>query len=81
MVFSPDGRTVAVAHYRDTHVKLIRLADLQELATIETGLPLCFNANGRLLATLSEDLRAILIWDLPHIRRQLAAMGLDWDSP
>jgi WD40 repeat protein len=79
MAFSSDGRMLAVVRDRYDSLRLIRLSDFQELATFEAGLPLCFNADGSLLATLSEDLQTVLVWDLPLIRRQLAAMNLDWE--
>jgi serine/threonine protein kinase/WD40 repeat protein len=80
IVFAPNARLVALTQYRDTLVKLIRVVDRQELAQLDSGPPLCFSADGSLLATLSENLQVVLIWDLPLIRQQLAPLNLDWES-
>jgi WD40 repeat protein len=81
MAFSPDGRILAVLHGRNTGVKLISVADGQELATLKAGRPLCFSPDSSLLATAAEDLTSLLLWDLRLIRERLARMNLDWDLP
>jgi WD40 repeat protein len=81
MVFSPDGRILAVLHGRNTGVKLVSTADGQELATLEAGRPLSFSPDNCLLATAAEDQTTLLLWDLRLIRQRLADMGLDWDLP
>jgi hypothetical protein len=52
-----------------------------ELATFEEGSPLCFSADGTKLAVYSAEAKVLMIWDLRQVRRQLAAIGLDWDAP
>jgi WD40 repeat protein len=78
MAFSPDGRILAVLHSRNSDVRLIALPGGQELATLDTGPPLCFSRDGSLLATAGDDLRTVYVWDLRLIRQRLAALNLDW---
>ncbi len=78
MTFAPDGTLLAVAHQRDSQVKLYAVANGQELALLEAGIPLGFSPDSRLLVTLAEDQRMVLVWDLALIRRQLANLNLDW---
>lgn len=78
MAFAPTGTLLAVVHQRDSQVKLYAVADGQELATLEAGIPLGFSPDGQRLVTLAEDERTLLLWDLALIRRQLATMNLDW---
>jgi WD40 repeat protein len=81
--FSRDGRILALAHSRHA-VRLHDAATLAELATLEAPDPrqitwFCFTPTGGLLvATMGH---AIQLWDLPAIRTQLRAMGLDWEPP
>jgi WD40 repeat protein len=42
---------------------------------------LCFSHDGARLVASSSDTPAIHVWDLAAIRRELRAMGLDWDLP
>jgi WD40 repeat protein len=81
-VFSPDG--VFLAH--ETRIATVRLVDVasgRELAQLpdphlDVVTPL-FSSDGTRLITLSNSaVRGIRIWDLRSIRKQLAAMGLDW---
>lgn len=44
------------------------------------GEPLFFSRDGEKLVT-REDERTIRVWDLRRIRRRLARMRLDWDTP
>jgi len=81
MEFSPDSSMLAVATEQLGHVRLLATGSWQELATLEEGYPLCFSADGAKLAVYSAETKAVMIWDLGQVRRQLAAMGLDWDAP
>jgi WD40 repeat protein len=81
MVFSPDGRMLALLHGRSARIKLVAATDGRELATLETGRALCFSPDDFRLATIADDGHSVLLWDLTLIRRQLAAMKLDWDLP
>lgn len=81
LVFSPDGRMLALLHGRSTRIKLVAAADGRELATLETGRALCFSPDGSRLATIADDGHSVLLWDLTLIHWQLATMKLDWDLP
>jgi eukaryotic-like serine/threonine-protein kinase len=82
LVHSPDGQTVAVLRGRADGITLLALDSGRELATIDQGYPLCFNADGRQLAAFNEETRRLMIWDLRRVREQLAALKLDWqDQP
>jgi tetratricopeptide (TPR) repeat protein len=82
--FSPDGHTIACV----THKRLIHLLDaktLDEFAILSSPSPepfthVAFNSDGSALA-LSCLTRMVQLWDLRSIRRQLAEIGLDWESP
>jgi eukaryotic-like serine/threonine-protein kinase len=78
MAFSPDGQILAVVRGRRSDVRLIALPSGTELATLDTGPPLCFSEDGSLLATAGEELHTVFVWDLRLIRQRLAAMNLDW---
>ena len=78
--FSPDGTMVAIVHNR-TMVRLLDPSTGSELATLPTsGGPYRFSPDGSQLISLGENL-TLDLWDLRLIRRQLAAMNLDWDTP
>jgi WD40 repeat protein len=84
LVFSRDGRLLAVAH-SPRAIRLFDTATWQQLATLESSVPdniwrLSFNLEADKLAAACWE-HVILIWDLREIRRQLAAMQLDWDQP
>ncbi len=79
MALAPDGRTAALLHARNRGVKLISIPDGRELAELDTGEPICFSEDGAQLATMGEDHRTLLVWDLHLIRQQLRALKLDWD--
>jgi WD40 repeat protein len=59
-------------------MKLLAVVDGRELVTLPAGFPLAFSPDSRLLVTLAEDQRTVLLWDLVLIRQQLAAINLDW---
>jgi serine/threonine protein kinase/WD40 repeat protein/tetratricopeptide (TPR) repeat protein len=85
MAFSPDGTLLALATARG--VRLVDPDTGQEIATL-TPPPessqrtdwMCFSPDGGQLAVSTGD-HTILLWDLRLIRRELAAMGLDWNAP
>jgi len=79
--FSPDSSVLAVvvAPFR---AQLIDRGTGRQLATLESSSaePLfCFGPDGSRLAIGGGEV--VQLWDLPHIRRQLAALGLDWRQP
>jgi WD40 repeat protein len=83
VAFSRDGHMLALAHSRHA-VRLHDAATFEELATLEAPDPwqitwLCFTPAGGLLVATTDH--AIQLWDLPAIRTQLRAMGLDWEPP
>jgi eukaryotic-like serine/threonine-protein kinase len=82
MVFSRDGKMLAIVHLPRL-VKLIDPSTGRELATLDTpNLQnvgwLRFSPDGSQLA-ITDWNHTIHLWDLRLVRRQLAAMGLDWD--
>jgi serine/threonine protein kinase/WD40 repeat protein len=82
--FAPDGIVLAIA-YETRVVRLVDSRTGQELATLPAAdLPavdrLCFSPDGSRLACIV-DLVGVQLWDLRHLRAQLADMGLDWDLP
>jgi WD40 repeat protein len=81
MAFSPDGRMAALLIGRNDDVRLMGLPHGQELASLDTGVPLCFSGDSTLLATAGNDRRSLFVWDLRLIRRHLASMRLDFDLP
>ena len=83
VAFSADGRMAAVP-FSPTKVRLLALPGFRELATLESPDPqilsfLSFSPDGSRLAVAAET-KQIRLWDLRSIRRQLAAMNLDWDE-
>jgi WD40 repeat protein len=79
--FSPDSSTVAVLRGQQNYVELWAADTWQELAAFQEGRPLCFSAGGAKLAVYSEEDKMLTVWDLRRVRRQLAALGLDWGTP
>jgi WD40 repeat protein len=76
VVFSRDGRMLAIA---DSGAVVIRLIDPNtgaEYATLPSGSPFCFSQ----LATVGAN-GTIQLVELRLIREQLATMNLDWDLP
>jgi hypothetical protein len=80
MVFSPDGRTLALVRGRNSDLKLVEADTGREWATLEAGEPLCFSPRGNWLVTSEAD-GLLRLWDLRRIRQQLATLKLDWDAP
>ncbi len=70
-----DGQNAVLAEARDGR----QLATLQSPEP-ENVLALAFSPDCTRLAASKGNSR-IEIWDLALIRRELAAMGLDWDAP
>jgi eukaryotic-like serine/threonine-protein kinase len=83
--FTPDGKVLAV----ETGAGVIRLLDLsngQELASLQNSSRdaahrLVFSPDGALLVALGSDMDLLHVWDLRKLRRRLADLNLDWDSP
>src|SRR6185295_15729054 len=81
VTFSADGAWVAVAATR-TEIRLFDAHTGTELATLTPPLAqsvntLVFSEDGRYLAGETFT-RAVHLWDLHALRRELAAMKLDW---
>jgi hypothetical protein len=84
--FSPDSRLLAV-DTKKGHIRLIDIRGRRDLAWLENpnqeieGLHL-FTPDGTQLIYHTHGLRpGLRVWDLRAIRRQLKALGLDWDAP
>jgi WD40 repeat protein len=81
LAFSRDGSLLAVARTQ-SDLQLVDPADARVLATLTAPDKLIVSAvairpdNGQLAAATENQV--IQLWDLARIRRQLAAMGLDW---
>jgi WD40 repeat protein/Tfp pilus assembly protein PilF len=79
----PDFSLMAISSYPDArYIKLIQPNTGDEIATLEAPDPkpyttLRFSPDGSQLAAATAD-HVIHLWDLRAIRRQLAAIGLDW---
>jgi hypothetical protein len=82
LALTRDGKMLAVAHAH-TQVQLRDPTTGRELASLvspnaEVIQNLCFSADGSRLAA-SRDNEVVTVWDLREIRKELAAIGLDWD--
>jgi serine/threonine protein kinase/WD40 repeat protein/tetratricopeptide (TPR) repeat protein len=83
--FSWDGNLVAV----ETGGGVIRLLDPAsgrektrlEDPRLDAAVWLGFTPDDTRLVSVSNDGRAIHVWDLKRIRAELARLGLDWDAP
>jgi serine/threonine protein kinase/WD40 repeat protein len=81
MVFSPDGKMLALLHSM-TEVRLVDPATGRQFARLPTaGGPYCFSADGSQLVTAAGRDGAFHVWDLRAIRQQLKEIKLDWDLP
>src|SRR5262249_34316069 len=83
--FAPDSGLVAVGGDSGV-VRLCVTETGRERARLEvpdaTRLsPICFSHDGSRFFAFGEEDRAVHVWDLRRIRRQLAELGLDWDAP
>jgi WD40 repeat protein/tetratricopeptide (TPR) repeat protein len=83
--FTADGSLLALEDVPGL-VRLVVSATGKEVARLtapeQTRLqPLCFASGGTRLVCRGTESGALHIFDLRLIRRQLAAMGLDWDAP
>jgi WD40 repeat protein/tetratricopeptide (TPR) repeat protein len=83
--FAPDSSLIAVGGDPGV-VRLCVTETGREQARLEVPdatrfSPLCFSHDGSQLFAFGEDDRAVHVWDLRRIRRQLAELGLDWDAP
>jgi WD40 repeat protein len=81
VAFSPDGQLFALTASRQ-QVVLFDARSGEELARLtapeaQNMEPLVFSGDGRLLAGGSHT-KIIQLWDLGALRRELAALGLDW---
>jgi WD40 repeat protein len=79
--FARDGTLLAIAPTR-THIKLLNPQTSAEIASLtppehQNITSLTFSADGQQLAATTES-RAVQLWDLRALRRELAALGLDW---
>jgi eukaryotic-like serine/threonine-protein kinase len=82
--FSPDGRLIVV-HDASKVIRLVETETGRTLARLESpdpsiGWPV-FSPDGSRLVVTTMAGPAVHVWDLRTIRRQLLAMGLDWDAP
>ncbi len=82
--FSPDGRLIVV-HDASKVIRLVETETGRTLARLESpdpsfGWPV-FSPDGSRLVVTTLAGPAVHVWDLRSIRRQLLAMGLDWDAP
>jgi WD40 repeat protein len=80
LAVSPDGHTLATTG-EDRTIRLWELGTQRELARWEphqnSVTAIQFSPDGRSLATASSD-GTVRLWDLLEIRKQLAAIELDW---
>jgi WD40 repeat protein len=79
-VFSPDGKFLALQEGQMGQIKVFKVGSWREVFSLEEGLPLCFSPDGQKLATFSSETKMLMVWDLLRIRKQLAALKLDWDQ-
>src|SRR5262249_47536019 len=82
--FSPDGRLMVVQEATKL-TRLVETASGRTLARLESPdlsiIQPAFSRDGSRLLVTTNDGPAVHVWDLRAIRKQLAAMGLDWDAP
>ncbi|MEY2520288.1 MAG: eukaryotic-like serine/threonine-protein kinase [Verrucomicrobiota bacterium] len=80
---SPEGRWLALPQSGD-RIRVLEMATGAELITLEPpkafGLGFVrFSPDGRYLAACGSR-EQVAIWDLPELRRELAALRLDWSD-
>jgi WD40 repeat protein len=83
--FSPDGRLLAVEDPPGA-IRLVHPESGREVARLEAPeqtrlMPHCFTLDGTRLIAGGYDSRALHVWDLRLIRKELVRLGLDWDAP
>jgi WD40 repeat protein len=83
--FSPDGRLLAVEDSPGA-IRLVRPESGREVARLEAPeqtqlMPRCFTPDGTRLIAVGVETRALHVWDLRRIRKELARLVLDWDAP
>jgi WD40 repeat protein len=82
--FSPDGGLLAV-HTGQGVIRLLDPATGREKARLEDphqdASGLAFTPDGTRLVAVSDDGKAIHVWDLKRIREELVKLDLDWDAP
>jgi WD40 repeat protein len=85
-VFGPDGRMLAISTAYG-NVNLVDPKGGNVLARLEgqNQLPLVFSPDSAILVVSqtqpAQKAPLVILWDLRLIRRELAAMNLDWDAP
>jgi hypothetical protein len=84
IAFSSDSRLVALVR-SPTRVHIHRTGTGEEVAAIQPLAPgyggwMEISPDGGRLAMASPGLQAVKVWDLAAIRREIAALGLDWDD-
>jgi WD40 repeat protein len=85
LCWSPDGRLAAVACPNKV-LRLVEAGTGRTLARL-TSPDVCearaatFSPDGSRLVVSTPDGPAVHVWDLRAIRRRLAGLGLDWDTP
>ncbi len=84
LAFGPDSRTLAVAQNDDRVIRLVDVATGGELISLRAPAQgivhwISFDRTGHFLVATCRDGPA-LVWDLGAVRRQLEAIGLDWDA-
>jgi WD40 repeat protein len=83
--FSPDGQILAVEDSAGA-IRLVRPESGREMARLEAPeqtrlIPHCFTPVGTRLIAAGADTKALHVWDLRRIRKELVRLGLDWDAP
>jgi WD40 repeat protein len=84
LAFTSDGTILAMAR-SNLMVELIDARTGAALTSLDVPDPqrifgLRFSRDGSQLATIRDN-QLFQVWDLRHIRQQLATLGLDWDLP
>jgi WD40 repeat protein len=82
VAFSPDSRMVAV-FAQNWEVRLLKVATGEEIAAFPGGrltTGVAFDFLGERLGVANET-GYLQLWELRHVREQLASLNLDWDMP